>query len=95
MKIEFKVFLDEQDFHEVRTQFGFDEERLWTHQEAVKWLDNQGFEGIYTYDYSMAKQEQIIIKTYEVTDEMATMFLLKFPEVSKPVRNYEVVSLLR
>jgi len=95
MKIEFKVFLDEQDFHEVRTQFGFDEERLWTHQEAVKWLDNQGFKGIYTYDYSMAKQEQIIIKTYEVTDELATMFILKFPEVSKPVRNYEVVTLTR
>lgn len=95
MKIEFKVFLDEQDFHEIRTQFGFDEERLWTHQAAVKWLDNQGLQGIYTYDYSMAKQEQIIIKTYEVDEQTVTMFLLKFPEVHKPVRNYEVVSVIR
>ena len=95
MKIQFKVFLDEQDFRDIRTQFGFDEERLWTHQEAVKWLDNQGYEGIYTYDYSMAKDEQIIMKTYELDEEMVTMFNLKFPQVYTPVRNYEVVTLIR
>jgi hypothetical protein len=94
MKIEFKVFLNEQDFRNIRTQFGFDEERLWTHQEAVKWLDNQGCTSIYTYDYSMAKDEQIIMKTYDVAEELVTLFNLQFPEVYKPVRNYEVVSLI-
>jgi len=94
MKIQFKVFLNEQDFRNIRTQFGFNEEILWTHQEAVKWLDNQGCTSIYTYDYSVAKDEQIIMKTYDVADELVTLFNLQFPEVYKPVRNYEVVSLI-
>lgn len=95
MKIEFKVFINEQDWQGLRTQYGFDEQRLWTHQDAVKWLDNQGYQGIYTYDYSIAKEEQIIIKTYEISDETVTIFNLKFPEVYSPVRNYEVVTLVR
>lgn len=93
MKIEFRVFIREQDFHEIKKQ-GFEFDDLWTHQEAIKWLDNQGFESIYTYDYSIAKQEKIIIKTYQIDDETVTMFNLKFPQVYTPVRNYEVVTLI-
>ena len=91
--IEFKVCLDEQGFRTIRTQFGFDESILWTHQDAIKFLDEQGIKAEFKYDYSMAKDEQIIMKTYTVDDDFATMFLLKFAEITKPVRNYETVSI--
>jgi hypothetical protein len=94
MKIQFEVCINEQDYHEIRTQFGFDEQRLWTHQAAVNWLDTQGCVSTYAYEQSIHSDEQKISKTYEVADELVTLFNLKFPEVYRPVRNYEVVRLI-
>lgn len=93
MKLEFKVSVSESDWHQMRTQWGFDESGLWTHQAALDYLENLGYDSQLSYDYSMAKYEQIIIRTFDLEEEVITLLLLKFPEIMRPVRTYEMVTI--
>jgi len=94
MQLQFRVSLTTTDWHGLRTQYGLDLSNLWTHQRAMDYLEVNGFSGSLSYDYLMEKEEQTVIMTYDITEEFATVFALKFPEVFVPVRNYEVVELI-
>lgn len=92
MKIEFHIQMDLADYEIL----GSDDvlEALWTHQEALDWLDLQEFEGLLykeIFDDEIHGKQVNLRLIYSLKPQEMTLFLLKFSRVLSTPRSYEQV----
>jgi hypothetical protein len=95
MKIFFHIRLEESDFIDLGGDSVVDS--LWTHQTAIDWLDQQGYDCHVYKDLitSEIESDYIDLKlTYSLKPEEMTQFLLKYPMVTKTFPPYEQVSII-
>ena len=93
MKIKYIVHLREDDYSDLKIRDLLDKV-IWTHYECMEYLDNLN----YPYTYLEEYIEQIscweITVTYDIDSHVLDLVLLKWPNILKPVRDYERVELI-
>lgn len=92
MKIEFKISLETSDFFDLGGDDFID--NLWTHQKALDYLLEQGYEYQLYKDLITDKKEADYLDLrliYSLKPEEMTQFLLKFPKVLSTYKKYETV----